>query len=50
MTTSVPLPFQDLFAAGDGKFGTDEEKFITILGNRSVEHLRKGEATEAGAC
>uniref|UniRef100_A0A665TZ49 Annexin A5a n=1 Tax=Echeneis naucrates TaxID=173247 RepID=A0A665TZ49_ECHNA len=32
---------QDLYAAGEGKFGTDEEKFITILGNRSAEHLRK---------
>ncbi|XP_047190639.1 annexin A5a isoform X2 [Scophthalmus maximus] len=32
---------QDLYAAGEGKFGTDEEKFIAILGNRSAEHLRK---------
>ncbi|XP_071756343.1 annexin A5a [Centroberyx gerrardi] len=32
---------KDLYAAGEGKFGTDEEKFITILGNRSTEHLRK---------
>uniref|UniRef100_A0A3Q0SVH3 Annexin n=1 Tax=Amphilophus citrinellus TaxID=61819 RepID=A0A3Q0SVH3_AMPCI len=30
-----------LYTAGEGKFGTDEEKFITILGNRSTEHLRK---------
>ncbi|XP_076005369.1 annexin A5a [Genypterus blacodes] len=30
---------QDLYEAGEGKFGTDEEKFITILGNRSFEHL-----------
>uniref|UniRef100_A0A3B4EU40 Annexin n=1 Tax=Pundamilia nyererei TaxID=303518 RepID=A0A3B4EU40_9CICH len=37
----VSLPLQDLYAAGEGKFGTDEEKFITILGNRSAEHLRK---------
>uniref|UniRef100_A0AAQ4NT46 Annexin n=1 Tax=Gasterosteus aculeatus aculeatus TaxID=481459 RepID=A0AAQ4NT46_GASAC len=32
---------KELYAAGEGKFGTDEEKFITILGNRSAEHLRK---------
>ncbi|KAM7389070.1 hypothetical protein PAMP_023067 [Pampus punctatissimus] len=32
---------QDLYAAGEGKFGTDEEKIISILGNRSAEHLRK---------
>nr|XP_020450804.1 annexin A5-like [Monopterus albus]XP_020450813.1 annexin A5-like [Monopterus albus] len=32
---------KDLYAAGEGKVGTDEEKFINILGNRSVEHLRK---------
>ncbi|XP_061541819.1 annexin A5a [Phycodurus eques] len=32
---------KDLYAAGVGKFGTDEEKFINILGNRSAEHLRK---------
>ncbi|KAJ8281475.1 hypothetical protein GJAV_G00068110 [Gymnothorax javanicus] len=31
----------ELFAAGEKKFGTDEEKFTTILGNRSAEHLKK---------
>ncbi|XP_038569018.1 annexin A5-like isoform X2 [Micropterus salmoides] len=30
-----------LFKAGEQKFGTDEESFITILGSRSAEHLRK---------
>ncbi|XP_053087076.1 annexin A5b [Pangasianodon hypophthalmus] len=29
-----------LFEAGEKKFGTDEEQFVTILGNRSAEHLR----------
>uniref|UniRef100_A0A674PQ20 Annexin n=1 Tax=Takifugu rubripes TaxID=31033 RepID=A0A674PQ20_TAKRU len=32
---------EDLFAAGEGKFGTDEETLIKIIGNRSEEHLRK---------
>lgn len=32
---------QDLFKAGELKWGTDEEKFITILGTRSIAHLRK---------
>uniref|UniRef100_H2SWN5 Annexin n=1 Tax=Takifugu rubripes TaxID=31033 RepID=H2SWN5_TAKRU len=32
---------KDLFAAGEGKFGTDEETLIKIIGNRSEEHLRK---------
>lgn len=36
------IVFQELFAAGEEKFGTDEDKFINILGNRSAEHLRKG--------
>uniref|UniRef100_A0A8C3VNF3 Annexin n=1 Tax=Catharus ustulatus TaxID=91951 RepID=A0A8C3VNF3_CATUS len=30
-----------LFRAGELKWGTDEEKFITILGTRSVSHLRR---------
>uniref|UniRef100_A0A3P8X9Y4 Annexin n=1 Tax=Esox lucius TaxID=8010 RepID=A0A3P8X9Y4_ESOLU len=33
---------EELFAAGQGKVGTDEEKLINILGNRSHEHLRLG--------
>lgn len=33
---------QVLFQAGEKKFGTDEQMFVTILGNRSSEHLRKG--------
>ncbi|XP_051013024.1 annexin A5 [Acomys russatus] len=32
---------QVLFQAGELKWGTDEEKFITILGTRSVSHLRR---------
>ncbi|KAM9329722.1 annexin A5 [Gastrophryne carolinensis] len=32
---------QDLFKAGELKWGTDEEKFITILGTRSRAHLNK---------
>ncbi|XP_044536190.1 annexin A5 [Gracilinanus agilis] len=32
---------KDLFQAGELKWGTDEEKFITILGTRSVVHLRR---------
>lgn len=36
------LSFQALFKAGEEHFGTDEQTFITILGNRSAEHLRKG--------
>lgn len=36
-------PDQDLYAAGEEQWGTDEAKFIMILGNRSVTHLRMGE-------
>nr|XP_020447451.1 annexin A5-like isoform X1 [Monopterus albus] len=32
---------QTLFKAGEKKFGTDEQTFVTILGNRSAEHLRR---------
>lgn len=38
----VFLWLQVLFKAGEEKFGTDEQAFVTILGNRSAEHLRKG--------
>lgn len=36
------LFFQVLFKAGEQKFGTDEQTFVTLLGNRSAQHLRKG--------
>ncbi|XP_068828852.1 annexin A5-like isoform X3 [Capricornis sumatraensis] len=32
---------QALFQAGELKWGTDEEKFITIFGTRSISHLRR---------
>ncbi|KAL4641779.1 annexin A5 isoform X2 [Arapaima gigas] len=40
-TAKVEQDAKELFAAGESKVGTDEEKFINILGNRSFEHLRK---------
>ncbi|KAK9540578.1 hypothetical protein VZT92_003020 [Zoarces viviparus] len=38
---NVESDAQVLFKAGEQKFGTDEQTFVTILGNRSAEHLRK---------
>lgn len=42
MTDVLLVVFQELFAAGAKKAGTDEEKFVQILGRRSIEHLRQG--------
>lgn len=42
------VPLQDLYAAGEEQWGTDEAKFIMILGNRSVTHLRMGELCSEG--
>ncbi|XP_052011031.1 annexin A5-like [Xyrauchen texanus] len=39
--SKVEKDAKELFAAGEEKFGTDEDKFINILGNRSTEHLKK---------
>uniref|UniRef100_A0A8C5HBG0 Annexin n=1 Tax=Gouania willdenowi TaxID=441366 RepID=A0A8C5HBG0_GOUWI len=38
---SIENDAQVLFQAGELKFGTEEQTFVTILGNRSPEHLRK---------
>ncbi|XP_070834569.1 annexin A5b isoform X2 [Chaetodon trifascialis] len=38
---NVESDAQALFKAGEEKFGTDEQSFVTILGNRSAEHLRR---------
>ncbi|XP_061768531.1 annexin A5b [Nerophis ophidion] len=38
---NIQTDTQVLFKAGEEKFGTDEQTFVTILGNRSPEHLRK---------
>ncbi|KAJ0050881.1 hypothetical protein NL108_009315, partial [Boleophthalmus pectinirostris] len=38
---NIEADAQALFKAGEEKYGTDEQSFVTILGNRSAEHLRK---------
>ncbi|XP_030207616.1 annexin A5b isoform X1 [Gadus morhua] len=40
-SNTIEADAQALFKAGESKFGTDEQAFVTILGNRSAEHLRK---------
>lgn len=40
-TAQIEQDAQTLFQAGELKWGTDEEKFITIFGTRSVSHLRR---------
>ncbi|CAJ1052532.1 annexin A5-like [Xyrichtys novacula] len=40
-TDKIESDAKVLFKAGEQKFGTDEQAFVTILGNRSAEHLRK---------
>lgn len=42
LSVSPPLPLQDLYEAGELKWGTDEAQFVYILGNRSKQHLRLG--------
>ncbi|XP_003477055.2 annexin A5 [Cavia porcellus] len=39
--SQVEQDAQTLFQAGELKWGTDEEKFITIFGTRSLSHLRR---------
>lgn len=41
LTDALLIVFQELFAAGAKKVGTDEEKFVNILGKRSIDHLRQ---------
>ncbi|XP_027872193.1 annexin A5b [Xiphophorus couchianus] len=38
---NIETDAQALFKAGEEKYGTDEQSFVTILGNRSAQHLRK---------
>uniref|UniRef100_A0A8C8GXL1 Annexin n=1 Tax=Oncorhynchus tshawytscha TaxID=74940 RepID=A0A8C8GXL1_ONCTS len=38
---NIEADAQTLFTAGEKNYGTDEDQFITILGNRSAEHLRR---------
>nr|XP_046191566.1 annexin A5-like [Oncorhynchus gorbuscha] len=38
---NIEADAQTLFSAGEKNYGTDEDQFITILGNRSTEHLRR---------
>uniref|UniRef100_A0A8C6WH97 Annexin n=1 Tax=Neogobius melanostomus TaxID=47308 RepID=A0A8C6WH97_9GOBI len=40
-TGEIEADAQALFKAGEEKFGTDEQAFVTMLGNRSAAHLRK---------
>lgn len=48
--SDVPLlPLQDLYEAGELKWGTDEAQFIYILGNRSKQHLRLGKLQRSPA-
>uniref|UniRef100_A0A3P9I3D0 Annexin n=1 Tax=Oryzias latipes TaxID=8090 RepID=A0A3P9I3D0_ORYLA len=41
LQVNLILSFLVLFKAGEQKFGTDEQTFVTLLGNRSAQHLRK---------